>query len=390
MMPTQSWLKGAVIYQILIDRFAGYSHTEGWERPTFLGGNLRGIIDNLPYLEELGVDAIWITPHYETSAYHGYHVTDFFAVDPHFGTLDDFQELVETLHSVGMRLLIDFVPNHVSRQHRFFQEAITDPSSPYRKWFYFTQWPDNYLSFLRMKEIPKLNLAYPAAREYIVEAARFWVSLGVDGLRLDHVIGPSHRFWDYFSKRIKQEFPGVVLLGEAWMMGIRWHEVQTILMRGRYWRWFRRHAYEGLLRSYVGVLDGVLDFGVQHAFRQYFSKVGADVAGFQRWVNRHYQRFPMGYVLPGFVDNHDMDRFLFYIGNNTEVFLEALAVLFRLPQPVILYYGTETGMSQPRSLWDCGSCGDVMARMPMNWEDIDWDVFHRVQHGISDRKQRLR
>ena len=379
------WIKNAVIYQILIDRFAGFCSVDRWDSPRFLGGNFRGIVDTLPYLEELGVDAVWLTPHYQCSAYHGYHVTDYFQTDPHFGSIDEFQELVETIHSLNMRIIIDYVPNHCSRMHPFFQEAVADRLSEYKKWFYFIRWPDKYLCFLSIDEIPKLNLEHPPVRNHIVQAMDFWLSMGVDGVRLDHVIGPSHRFWQYFTEKIRGTYPDVVLLGEAWMMGIRFHELQTILMRQRYWRWMQHKNFDGLLGSYVGVLDGVLDFGVQHLFRKYFGSNRCDEDGFRRMITRHYHHFPSDYVLPGFLDNHDMDRFLFHCSNHLACLKAAAEQLLRLPQPVILYYGTESGLSQDRSMWSVRSHGDLMARQPMNWDSINWELFGFFQDLITQR-----
>ena len=86
------WFKNSIIYHILIDRFAG-CEPNGWDKPEFLGGNIRGIIDKLDYVKRLGVNTIWISPFYKTSAYHGYHITDFFKVDPHFGSEEDLKEL---------------------------------------------------------------------------------------------------------------------------------------------------------------------------------------------------------------------------------------------------------------------------------------------------------
>ena len=385
---SKNWIQNAVIYQILIDRFAGFPDTTGWDLPEFLGGTLQGVIDKLPYLEELGVDAIWLTPHYQCSAYHGYHVTDYFSVDPHFGSNEDFEELVSAVHAVGMRIIIDYVPNHCSRMHPFFQQAIADRSSEYVNWFYFRTWPDEYLRFLSIDEIPKLNLSYTPVRRYIVDAMRFWLSMGVDGVRLDHVIGPSHNFWEYFTGKIRKEFPSVVLLGEAWMMGIRFHELQTILMRRRLWHWLRRRHFDGVLGEYVGVFDGVLDFGMQHLFRQFFSADGCDIKGFHAQVDLHYRRFPADFVLPAFLDNHDMDRFLFHCNQNRACLQAVSQELFRLPQPVILYYGTESGIVQDQSMWSLRSHGDLMARRPMNWDSIDSQLYGFFKDLIADRHQR--
>ena len=206
-MDDVEWFRNSVIYQIFIDRFAGFQSTEHWEQPVFIGGNLKGIIDKLPYLMDLGVNTLWISPFYQTSAYHGYHITDFYKVDPHFGTIEDVKELINAVHQNQMHILADFVPNHCSSNHPFFKDAQKNENSQYKDWFCFTKWPKEYLCFLSVKELPKLNLENPATRDHIVNAANYWLSLGFDGFRLDHVIGPSHTFWKYFQSEIKKGYP---------------------------------------------------------------------------------------------------------------------------------------------------------------------------------------
>jgi cyclomaltodextrinase len=211
MAPTD-WFHNAILYQVLIDRFAGVASQDRL-RPEFLGGNLRAIAAKLPYLEELGINTLWLSPFCKTSAYHGYHVTDFLTVEPRFGTLEDLRALIACAHGTGMRIIADFVPNHCSHKHPFFQEARKDRQSRYFNWFIFPKWPDDYLCFLDVQELPKLNLDYPETRDHIVGAARYWLSLGLDGFRLDHVIGPKHAFWRYFRGEIKKDYPAAVLIG---------------------------------------------------------------------------------------------------------------------------------------------------------------------------------
>ena len=92
------WFKKAIIYHILIDRSAGYSSTKNWDKPIFIGGHLKGIIEKLPYLKKLGVNILWISPFYMTNVYHGYHITDFYKIDPQFGTIENLKELIEIVH----------------------------------------------------------------------------------------------------------------------------------------------------------------------------------------------------------------------------------------------------------------------------------------------------
>jgi glycosidase len=369
------WLKPGVIYHIFIDRFAGFHSTENWDQPVFLGGTIQGIIEKLPYLIDLGVTTLWISPFYKTSAYHGYHITDFYQVDPHFGTVDDIKELIEESHKNNLHIIADFVPNHCSKEHPFFKEAQQDENSQYKDWFYFTRWPDQYLCFLSVQEIPKLNLNNPATQDHIVDAAKHWLNLGFDGFRLDHVIGPSHTFWKHFSSEIKKQFPNTVLIGEAWMMGIKRQELRTLQVRHRFLNWLSGESSENLFKEYIGTLDGVLDFKVQELIQHYLKNQKISEKTFRKQLNKHYGQFPENFLLPTFLDNHDMDRFLFLCGNDKEKLKTAASVQFSLPQPAIIYYGTETGMTQTTSQRTIPTNGDLQARQPMNWDSPDQELY---------------
>lgn len=379
-MSNVDWFKDTVIYHILIDRFAGFKSTENWERPEFLGGNIKGIIEKLSYLESLGINTIWISPFYKTSEYHGYHVTDFFEVDPHFGTTNDIKELIEKVHKKDMRIIADFVPNHCSKNHPYFLEAQRKKDSEYRNWFYFDKWPERYRCFLSIKEIPKINLENEDARAYIINAAKHWLSLGFDGYRLDHCIGPSHNFWQEFTKEIKKMFPSVVLIGEAWMKGIRFSELKTINIRNKIIKWLFGASSDKLLAEYIGELDGVLDFRFQELIKSYIATGNLRKDDFYNELKSHYEKYPERYYLPTFLDNHDMNRFLFDCKNDKEKLKQAAKIQFSISQPQIIYYGTEIGMSQEKSIWSFTSHGDLQARRPMNWENIDSDLkkFYRT------------
>lgn len=381
-----SWFKNAIIYHIIIDRFAGFDSADNWDKSTFLGGNIRGIIKKLPYLNDLGITAIWISPFYKTSAYHGYHITDFYQVDPHFGTLEDIKDIINAVHEHDMHIMADFVPNHCSRKHPFFKDAQTEKSSPYYDWFYFTKWPNEYLSFLNVKEIPKINLNNQQAREHIINAAKFWLSLGFDGFRLDHVIGPSHSFWKQFRKEIKDEYPNTVLIGEAWMIGIKRSELRTINIKNKLLKWLFGTVSDSLLKEYIGELDGVLDFKVQELIKNHVTNPYSSKQTFNKKIKRHFAHFPDSYLLPNFLDNHDMDRFLFQCGNDKEKLKAAAQIQFSLDQPSIIYYGTETGMTQTKSMWNIPLHGDLQARQPMNWKKQDTELVEFYKKLIEQKK----
>ena len=384
------WFRDSIIYQIFIDRFAGFQSTKNWEQPVFIGGNIRGIIDKLPYLIDLGVNTLWISPFYQTSAYHGYHVTDFYQVDPHFGTTEDVKELINAVHQNQMRILADFVPNHCSNQHPFFKDAQRNQNSQYRDWFYFTKGSDEYLCFLSIKELPKLNLENPETRDHMVNAAKHWLSLGFDGLRLDHVIGPSRDFWKQFVSEVNKDYPAAVLIGEAWMKGVKRRELRTLNIKNKFFKWLAGAAPESLFMEYIGVLDGVLDFKVQEFIQRYITNPSFPEERLILELNHHYSYYPASYFLPTFLDNHDMDRFLFKCGNDIEQLKAAASIQFSLDQPAIIYYGTEVGMTQKQTLWTMPSNGDLLARQPMNWENQNNDLRLFYKNLIHKKIERIK
>jgi len=388
LMSDTDWLKKSVIYHIFIDRFAGFHSPENWNQPVFLGGTIKGIIDKIPYLIDLGVTTVWISPFYQTSAYHGYHITDFYQVDPHYGTIEDLKELIHKSHASDLHIIADFVPNHCSKDHPFFREAQHDRNSSYTDWFYFTRWPDEYLCFLSVKEIPKLNLDNPSTRDHIVNAAKYWLSMGLDGFRLDHVIGPSHGFWEHFRREIKGQFPNAVLIGEAWMMGIKRQELNTLQLRNKFLKWFSGASSDTLFKEYIGQLDGVLDFKVQEMMKKYVTDPRISEKTLIKQLQTHYTHFPDDFVLPTFLDNHDMNRFLFECGNDKEKLKTAATLQFSLPQPPIIYYGTEVGMSQTTSQWGIPSNGDLQARQPMNWQMKDTELYTFYKKIIQKKNEK--
>ncbi len=380
-----SWFKDSIIYQILIDRFAGFKKTNNWNKPQFLGGNLKGITEKLPYLKELGINTIWITPFYKCSEYHGYHITDFFEVDQHFGTIDDLKELIDLAHKMNIKLIADFVGNHCSSIHPFFIDAQSNKNSEFKDWFYFKKWPDYYLCFLSIRQLPKINLKNVDARNHIIGAAKYWLSLGFDVFRLDHVIGPSHKFWKEFRKEIKTLYPDAILIGEAWMMGIKFEELKTVNVKNKYLKWLLGSHPDSLLKEFYKELDGVLDFTFQDYIKNYVAYEKFSKNMFFKKIKSHFSKYPEDYFLPIFLDNHDMNRFLFECINNKNKLMRAAEIQFSINQPVIIYYGTETGMTQEKSIWDIRQYGDLQARMPMNWGKIDMGLYNFYKNLISKK-----
>jgi glycosidase len=388
-MVSTNWFKDAIVYNILIDRFAGFK-SKDWNKPEFLGGNIKGIIEKLDYLLDLGVNTLWLSPFYETSAYHGYHITDFMKVDPRFGRLEDVEELVKAVHHNGMRIIADFVPNHCSNQHPFFLEAVANKNSKYFNWFFFNKWPQDYLCFLDVKELPKFNLDYPETRDHIIKAAKYWLSVGFDGFRLDHVIGPKHSFWKYFREEIKVAYPRAVLIGEAWLEGICFKHLRTIQIRKKFLRWLFGISQDRLQKEYYGELDGILDFRFRDLMKNHIAqrRITGKNKKLQSILIRHFARYPEDYFLLTFLDNHDMNRFMFECNNDIEKLKTAATIQFEFEQPVIIYYGTEIGMTHDRPVVVNELHSDLKVRQPMTWDNPNAEIFNFFKELIKNRKKR--
>ncbi len=390
-MNTSSWFKDSIVYQILIDRFAGYDEGKAYDKPEFMGGNLSGIIEKMDYLHDLGINTIWLSPFYMTDKYHGYHVTDFFQVESKFGNIDVLKQLISTAHNRNIRIIADFVPNHCSNRHPFSIEAKQNIRSKYCNWFYFRRWPDKYLCFLQVKSLPKLNLNNRETLHHIIEAAKFWLDKGIDGFRLDHVVGPPVRFWKTFSKEIKSSFKDAVLIGEAWLSGIRYRDLKTLGLNNKILKWAFDFRQEDVQKEYVGILDGVLDFSLRDRLVEFIAwkeNPGDHLGQLENLLKHHYGKYPPGYLLPNFIDNHDMSRFIFECGQSIEKLKLALEIQFSQPHPPIIYYGTETGLSHQKPVIINKPYADLEARHPMPWNNLNNELIDFCRELIAARKIR--
>ena len=370
-MNPKGWFKRAVIYQVFVDRFNGFSSVNNV--PGFAGGTLKGVTQKLEYLKDLGISVIWLSPFYGTTSYHGYHITDFENVDPRFGNQEDLQHLVLKAKSMGIRVIADFVPNHCSVHHPFFSHAISHPGSPYRPWFIFEDWPDTYKCFLDFTELPKLNLEHHETRGYIIDVAHQWLSMGMDGFRLDHVIGPSHGFWSAFSKEIGEKHPEAILIGEAWAGGLEIKHYHTVGFRKKTWRKLFGVSQEQIQLEYRKTMDGTLDFFLRELIKN------AVVAGqpllsdrrLHNQIREHLRKLPTGYHMVAFLDNHDTDRFIRYCGGQVDLLLQAFELLFSLDLPVVIFTGTENCRPNELEVTPMQANSDLQVRAPMDWARLN-------------------
>jgi glycosidase len=360
--PTPEWTRNAIVYQIFVDRFYP-GKGKDWLSPRtpagFYGGTLNGILNKLEYLSDLGVTVLWLTPIFPSPSHHGYDTTDLFEIEPRLGTKRDLQNLLVESHQRNIRILLDLVPNHVSNLHPTFLSAITEKEGPYQNWYTFTNWPAKYCSFFDVPGLPQLNLRNPSTRQHMLEAVAFWLDFGVDGYRVDYAIGPPTDFWADFRKVTHQTRL------DSWTFGEVVEPPDSQL-------------------NFEGGLDGCLDFNLMEAFRNTFAYNEWNAEAFASFLTRHDAFFPDGFSRPSFLDNHDMNRFLWAAQGDFRRLRLAAICQFTLSGSPVIYYGTEVGLSQTRDVRQEGRGLPEESRLPMLWgsdQDVDLlDYYRRLIH----------
>ncbi|MGB3615393.1 MAG: glycoside hydrolase family 13 protein [Elainellaceae cyanobacterium] len=244
---TPDWVKHAVFYQIFPDRFAKTSQRsrttpmqvplEEWNTPPtaqgYKGGDLWGVIEQLDYLQDLGITAIYFTPIFQSASNHRYHTHDYYQVDPLLGGNDALKDLLEAAHQREIKVVLDGVFNHASRGFFYFNDILENgPFSPWIDWFAIDAWPlsaydgrlpANYRSWIDNRALPQFNHTNPQVKEYIMQVAEYWLHFGIDGWRLDvpfEVKAPG--FWQTFRDRVKAVNPEAYIVGEVWTDSREW------------------------------------------------------------------------------------------------------------------------------------------------------------------------
>lgn len=376
-----AWMDDAIIYHIFLDRYHPGTADGRWPQSGGStdkhGGTLRGVTHTLPYLADLGITCIWLSPIGIAPSYHRYDATDYFTIDPELGTDADLRELIAQAHARQMRVILDFVPSHLSWKHPAFIAAQNDPQADTASWFVFHDWPHGYRSFLNMVPIlVSLDTNDPDARQHLIDSALYWINeFGMDGYRLDHAIGHGMDFWVQFRQALQAVKPDVVTIGEV-------------------------TDSADALQRYKGRLTHVLDFPLATAFRKAFATGEWNVAELDSFLTTYERFMADGPGRASFLDNHDMNRFLFTAGNEIARLKMAALCQFTLSATPIIYYGTEVGMSQPDDIHAVGS-GDHHVREDMAWDTAVWDTdllhFYQqlaaLRHAETDlrngRRQRL-
>jgi cyclomaltodextrinase / maltogenic alpha-amylase / neopullulanase len=361
-----TWARDAIIYQIFVDRFYA-GHGNPWLQTNdlngFCGGTLWGVAEQMEYVADLGVNCIWLSPTWTSPSHHGYDATDYHQTEARLGGDAALRAVVEAAHKRGIRVLLDLVCNHISNEHPLFVGAKSSPADPHRDWFIFDDSALGYRSFFGVPSMPQLNLQNPAARDWMIGVAQYWLrEFKVDGYRLDYAHGPGPDFWVDFRAGCRAVNPDCYCFGEV---------VDA----------------PDVLQTYVGRLDGCLDFHLGEALRRTYGWGTMTEAEFHHFARGNQAYFPTDFVMPTFIDNHDMDRFIFIAKGDKVALRQAARMQMQQPGPPIIYYGTEVGLSQATSVRE--GLGLHINRTPMLWGDAQDKLllrdYQELIHGRNAR-----
>ena len=362
--------KQQIVYQIMIDRFANdfksLKNNDNIIPPPFQGGNIKGIINRLDYIVGLGVNSILLSPFFKSNAYHGYHSTTASnEIEPQFGNKDDILCLVKQIKKHKMTCGADFVPNHCHITNPIYVEHYD--------WFEF---PNNkYKFYANIKDLPVLNLDHPDAREYMIKQALQLCEWGFNYIRIDHATGPSYSFLHELRMQVKRKYKNVRLIGEV----VGEMDFKPLVCK-RYNdnlndKWSEQEARQ---YEYVGILDGVLDYEYYDIIKDallHDMPIKNNKALKQK-VKKHFSRYPKDFELWLFLDNHDVDRILYYCKNIDKV-KEVLDFTYSWKRPVVIYYGTEQGMCNKTAIHQV-AYDDESVRQCMDWNNINKNVFKTI------------
>ena len=368
-----SWARDTVWYQIMPDRFCrgdmrkkryplrkweDHRHIHFWD---YYGGDLKGITEKLPYLQKLGITGIYMTPIFLSNSNHKYNTFDYDTIDPDFGTEEDLKVLVETAHSLGIRVMLDAVFNHSGTEFGPWSDVVKKgPDSRYWNWFFVNKWPlpklihgtqdGKFFSFAFTGMMPKLNTNNPEVIDYFVTRCKKWVeSWNIDGIRFDVGNEVSHRFLKEINRELKAVKPDVFLLGEIWHDSIQW------LQGDEYDSTMNYPFLESLQNFWLGEQTS---HDLMYAMNRCFSL-------YPEQVSR---------VLFNFLDTHDTMRAITRCANEDD-FYQQLTMLMTMPGCPCIYYGTEIALE---------GGDDPDCRRPMPWHRVqtgEWD--HRIRECAS-------
>ncbi|MDC6351179.1 glycoside hydrolase family 13 protein [Zeaxanthinibacter sp. PT1] len=396
-----------VIYLITPDRFAngdpsndkvkGLKETKVDRKNDYgrHGGDIRGIINHLDYIDEMGFTAIWSSPllinDMPNASYHGYAMTDFYLVDPRFGTLQEYKELAEKSSERGIKLIMDQVANHIGVEHWWMKDL------PFKDWIHYQEGFENgekipvtnhrrtvnqdpYAAKADVKlmdngwfvtSMPDLNQDNPFMATYLIQNSLWWIeTLGLGGIRQDTYPYPDKEFMSEWAGRIMTEYPNFNIVGEEWSY--------NPLLVG-YWQ-----SGSSASGDYESNLKTTMDFPLQQTLVNALKQEESWDKGFntlyEGLANDFYYHDPKSIMIFG--DNHDMDRLYTQLDEDAVLTKMALAYILTVPRIPQLYYGTEILMENSAKPGDHGL---IRTDFPGGWKGDKVNAFNG--QGLSDEQK---
>ncbi len=377
---TPEWVRDAVFYQIFPERFCNGDpsndppNAEPWGAPpalrNFMGGDLKGIFDQLGYLGDLGVSALYLTPIFKSASNHKYDIIDYFAVDEHFGDMSLLQRLVDACHARGIRVILDAVFNHCSNLHPFFLDVKQKGRrSRYWNWFFIKKWPipdrfarhkdalEWYECWWGFHTLPKLNYTNPEVEAYFLKVAQFWLrEAHTDGWRLDVPNEVIQTFWPKFRRAVKEANPEAYIVGEIWDDASPW------LVGDQF--------------------DAVMNYRFQKALLGYFAEETLDTKTLDHTLRQIMLDYPEQTiaVMLNLLGSHDTARPMTAAKGDVESLKLMATVQFTFEGAPCIYYGDEIGMEGGKDP-DCRRC------YPWDKPELqDRELFAYYQKLIAIRK----
>lgn len=369
------WLQESIIYQIFPDRFCNGNsvinpkNTKPWGYPhvdyrSKFGGDIQGIIDKLDYLEDLGVNVIYLTPIFKSSSNHKYNTQDYYTIDPEFGSNELVKELIDKCHKKNIKIIFDAVFNHSGDDFFAFKDVLRNQkNSKYSDWYIINSFPVstkkiNYYAFGNAhKNMPKLNTSNPEVTKYLLDVAKFWIKeYKIDGWRLDVCDEVSHTFWKKFRDTIKSVNKDAVIIGEIM------HEANNFLKGDQ--------------------LDSIMNYPIKFACVDFFAKKNITAREFLNILgqNRMLYMNSINKQLLNLIGSHDTARFLTECHDNIEKMKLAICFQFTYVGVPYIYYGDEIGL--------CGG-EDPQNRKCMIWNEKlqNHDLLNFYKKMITIRKK---
>ena len=353
-----SWSKEAIIYEIFVDRFyrsksdgkGDYINLRWGDIPnpkSFAGGTLNGIDEKLRYLKQMGVNTIYLTPIFKSDSNHKYDTRDYYQVDEQFGSLVAFEKLVNDIHKLNMRIILDGVFNHISSESDIFQDVLKNgKKSKYYDWFIIYDEDlskENYEKFASLSYMPRLNSSNKEVQDYICGIGKYYVEkYHIDGWRLDVSDEVSHQLWKRFRREIKAINDDVLLIGENWQDASPYLEGDE---------------FDGIMNySFTRYVNDFLAFDKYDAKQLAFNLEKLRMRYKRQVVNMNWN----------LLDSHDTYRLFTQVDKNKDRAIIGCAIQMFYQGIPCLYYGDELPLEGGYDP-DCRRCMDFSLATKKNW-----------------------